>query len=141
MDAREAPFEIPLAGRPVSRCCVTFSFQIDFWQDKEGYTADLSVQIVIERPFKVYDADGEWQLDPENPMGLGRALGILHKTVDRAIALGSGELDIVFTDGSRLFVPSDSTYEAWDLATSKGITGLRLVSMPGGHLAVWNSPG
>jgi Family of unknown function (DUF6188) len=39
-----------------------------------------------------------------------------------------------FVGGNELRVPSSDDYEAWTLV---GPDGLRLVSMPGGELAIW----
>lgn len=48
----------------------------------------------------------------------------------------AGVLHVVFTDGRELVVPPSIDYEAWDVDTP-GREPSKVVSMPGGELAVW----
>ena len=48
----------------------------------------------------------------------------------------SGALTLGLDSGATLRVPSDSDYEAWNVA---GPGGYRVVSLPGGELAIWSA--
>jgi hypothetical protein len=68
------------------------------------------------------------------PTELGSALIVLRATVTRAAAYKDGHLAIVFGHGVWIRVPVSQTFEAWNVV---GPGGLRVVSLPGGDLAVW----
>jgi hypothetical protein len=66
---------------------------------------------------------------------LGPALGLFGLTTVSGTAYRDGSLELQFQDGTRLEVSPDTAgFEAWELAAS---TGLRIVSLPNGGLAVW----
>lgn len=123
------PIEIPLQGRSVSQCRVDFAFSLEFVEEGEHIT------IRIEESFRLKHGDQEWELDAEEDLeGLGKALTLFRKTVAQATAFQDGRLELRFTDGTELSVPPGVKYEAWGLA---GSSGRRLVSTPGGGLAIW----
>jgi hypothetical protein len=77
------------------------------------------------------------ELVPEgDPTELAPALRLVRLGVERAEAFKDGHMEIAFEDGSTLAVPADPDYEAW---TITGTNGARIVSTPGGELAVWQA--
>ena len=61
-------------------------------------------------------------------------LALMSRTVKRAEAFKNGSLLLVFNEGDVLAVDADPNYEPWNIA---GENGLRVVSVPGGDLAIW----
>lgn len=125
---------VPLAGGAVAQCRVDYAFTLIV----DG--ACGSFELRIEQPFELRGVDGRpallsWEGDPTV---LAPALAVLHAEVDVALAFKDGRLELRFGDGGSLRVPASEEFEAWTLV---GPLGLRLVSMPGGELAVWSSDG
>lgn len=127
----EDAWEIPLGGREVTQC------QIDYAVTLVLGDADGSFYVTIEQPFWLAASSerDEVMLVPEGPSeALGPALALLHESVARAVAYKDGRLEMDFVEGAKLRVPVGEKFEAWNLV---GPDGLRLVSLPGGELAVW----
>jgi Family of unknown function (DUF6188) len=119
---------LPLVGRAVTRCLVDHAFGLQFW------SPEAEIELRIEGPFTLREAGGEeLSLVPEETTSLGPALRLFRREVSSARAHKDGRLEVIFTDGSTLSVGPDQKYEAWELTGS----GQRLVSTPGGDLAVW----
>ena len=118
---------LPLSGRKVERLCLDFAVTLMFGGGFE---------LRIEQPFVLEAADGaDVLLVPQGDAErLAPVMGLVHREVTRADAFKRGHLEIVFFDGSKLGVPGDEGFEAWDFV---GPDGLRIVSLPGGDLAVW----
>ncbi|MFI5729649.1 DUF6188 family protein [Kribbella sp. NPDC051587] len=117
-------WELPMGGRVVEQCLVDHAFSL---------RCDEAHLIRIEGPMTYWDSNG-WphQVDPDSePVGMGVLLQLLRRTVVSAEAAGG--LQIEFDDQSRLQVEPDD-YEAWSYA---GPDGMRVVSLPGGDLAIW----
>jgi hypothetical protein len=96
---------------------------------------DAGFEIRIETDFSLRTPEGNFDLSPESSdMQTDRLQALLHQTVTSSIAEESGALSLDFSDGSRLHVGSHDSYEAWTVA---GPGGMKVVSMPGGELAVW----
>ncbi|MGL4832097.1 MAG: DUF6188 family protein [Propionibacteriaceae bacterium] len=91
----------------------------------------------IEGPFMFIDAAGcLHMITPEgNPRTLSPVLAIARTTLARASAFDDGRLELDFADGAGIRVGMDEDFEAWGMT---GPGGMKLVSMPGGKLAVWS---
>jgi hypothetical protein len=63
-------------------------------------------------------------------------LSISRRTVERMDAFNDGRLEIAIADGMVVRVESSEIYEAWEIS---GSGGFRIVSTPGGGLAVWKA--
>lgn len=121
---------VPMVGT-VTQCRLDYAFTLVIADDPEG-----SFEVRIEQPFVVTGSDGEVTLDAEgDPQQMAPALRVLRRTVEQAIAFKDGGLELTFDDGTVLRVAADEDYEAWNIA---GPGGLRVVSMPGGELAIWS---
>jgi uncharacterized protein DUF6188 len=95
----------------------------------EGYRVDA--ELVIETPFLLRDATGEWhELDPGTGVDLAPVLGLFTKTVTTVEIRGQGTLAIGFADGAELFVSPHSQFESWHLA-GHGVD--ETLVGPGGH--------
>lgn len=102
-----------------------------------GDSDDARFLIAIESPccFASVIQSIEILIAPDGPPEkIGPVLEVLHKCVERVDAFKDGSLEIDFVEGARLRVPVSSDFEAWSVV---GPFGLRLVSLPGGELAVW----
>lgn len=122
---------LPMTGRQVTQCCVDYAVTFRFSE------AGGSFDVRIGEPFVLRKAGDEHHLRPEDdPAGMGPALSLLHQTVTEAVAFKDGRLELRFSDGSAVKVPVGQDYEPWELV---GPGGVRVVSLPGGDLAVWRA--
>jgi hypothetical protein len=127
----DGSWRLPLVGLTVNQVCL-------------GYQVDLRIAealIQIEQPFTL-SGDHEADVDPQNAATLGPAIVMLRRVVSSAIAAADGSLVLDFEGGLHLTTPSSSEYEAWNAvgshaARSSRSDQWRVVSMPGGELAVW----
>ena len=98
------------------------------------------VELSIENAFNLTMPDGQhYGVAPDGDDGLGLApiLGLRRRRVSDGAAFKDGRLLLQVDDGSRIEIPADDHYGAWNLS---GPGGLMLVSIPVGDLAVW-TPG
>lgn len=121
-------WELPIGGEVVARCCVDRAFSIEFGRNTMKYA------LRMEGAFSISDGGEVKQLSAERPEALAPALLLFGKEVRSCHAAKRGSLDIAFTDGVRLRVEPDESFEAWEMS---GVDGLRMVSGPGGALSVW----
>jgi hypothetical protein len=122
--------ELPLRGTTVTRCLIDAAFGLEFYVDRES-----SSTVRIEGSFSLHEGGEQLQFSPENTMGLGRALILLGKKVQSAVAKKGGSLELRFEGGHVIVVPPDPHYEAWTFA---GPRGMLVVSTPSGGLAIWS---
>ncbi|MET3425497.1 hypothetical protein BJ973_004709 [Actinoplanes tereljensis] len=90
-------------------------------------------QIVIETPALLVSPDGPFAVLPGVTSSDALAT-LLGDAVTSARARETGELEITFASGARLLVGADDDYESWAVI---GPTGLLIVCLAGGELAVW----
>jgi hypothetical protein len=121
---------LPLSGCAVGQCCVDWAVTLRLDHPHGAF------ELRVEESFTYVTPRGvEAQMRPEeDPTGLGPVLAVVHTSVERATAFRDGRLEMSFVDGSRLEVPRSDECEPWALA---GPDGLRVVSVPGGDLAIW----
>jgi hypothetical protein len=125
-----ARYVVPLQRCSVTQCRLDYGFVLIINGDD-----DDAFELRIERPFVIALAGLEVRLDPQgDPTALAPALSLLHADVVDATAFEDGRLVVRFAGGNELRVPASSDYEAWTFA---GPYGLRLVSIPGGALGIW----
>lgn len=121
---------LPLSGCAVGQCCIDWAVTLRLDHPRGAF------ELRIEESFLFAPAGGEEvQLQPEDdPIGLGPLLAVTRTTVEHAAAFSDGRLEMSFADGSTLTVQGSQEYEPWGLV---GPAGLRVVSVPGGELAIW----
>ncbi len=123
---------IPLGGKTVTQIRIDYAFSLIIWESR-----DLDFAVRIEGRFIFQVGNEEYALDAEEGAHtLCPALAIFGKTIQSALAHKDGTLELTFSDDSRVLVPPDPQYEAWEVS---GPGGMLLVSLPGGSLAVWSS--
>ncbi|MBF9072844.1 DUF6188 family protein [Streptacidiphilus fuscans] len=66
------------------------------------------------------------------------AIGLFGAKVLSAVAFKTGSMRLVFDNGCHLNSRADPSFEAWEVL---GPGGWRIISMPGGKLAVWSGRG
>lgn len=93
--------------------------------------------IVIESPFNVESHGTNVSLSPEEDAdeAFQPIRQLVGRMVEEATADDAGALHVRFSDGTRLEVPPDEAYEAWNVS---GPNGALVVCTPGGKLAVWS---
>jgi Family of unknown function (DUF6188) len=125
---------LPLARHQVTQCRMDRALTLLLGN------AVPELEIRIEEPFTLCSGTGEeLRVDPEGDPGtMCHALDLLHREAQSGTAFADGRLELTFAGGRRLQVPSSEDYEAWTVVAADG---LRLVSMPGGELAVWEPEG
>jgi RimJ/RimL family protein N-acetyltransferase len=124
-------WEIAAPALAVTQC------RVDYAVDFVLADADAAFLVRIEQPFVLTDADGRERLiDPERrPPETAPVLALLDRPVLRVAAFADGRLELGFAGAARVEVAAGTDHESWQLS---GPDGLRLVSMPGGELAVWS---
>lgn len=124
-------YELPRHGDAVGRCCWDYQFRIQLLQSDDKLEVEIGGRFLLKR------GDQLTEFDAQQPEGLGPALTLMGKEIDVIRAFKDGSLEISFEDGVVLTAPPDPDYEAWLLVSH---TGLMIVSIPGGDLAVWLDP-
>ena len=125
---------LPLKGRSVTQCCIDYAFTIYLVE------RDATFSLRIEQLFVLHQANADAvTLHPgENAVALAPSLAMFGLTVERGVAYKDGRLEVCFTDGSSIRVDACHDFEPWEYA---GPAGSRVVSMPGGNLAIWLAEG
>lgn len=123
--------QLPMAGQEVSRVCFDWAITLEFL---DGFP---ETSIRIGGKIRLQVGTEEVEIDPEVSASAGRAVVLVRKRAAAGIALRDGTLRIVFSDGTKIAASPSSPYEAWELSASNG---LKLVCLPSGGLAVWDSP-
>jgi Family of unknown function (DUF6188) len=123
---------LPLAGQEVTRCCVDYA--------AVSLLSSAGIEVYIEGRFIYREPSGrEHVLAPVgDSMALAPILRVRFRIFREVIALKDGRLNILFDDGSQLSVPADDHFEPWTIAGPGGVHGLKVVSVPGGDLAIWS---
>jgi hypothetical protein len=123
-------WDISIVGATVDQCCFDYAVVLRF------SVAPGTWELRIETPLVMKDANGrEHLVPPEEATRLGLVLETLHLGVVEATAFKDGALALRLENGVRVDVAPDEQFEAWGLV---GPGGSRLVSLPGGGLAVWS---
>ena len=125
---------LPLEGREVTQCRVDLAMTFLLGDSDDPCYLTIEQLFRLRMPGKL-----ELVIVLDGPAeALGPALALLRRSVSQAIAHKNGDLEIEFADGIGLFVPATARFEAWNLV---GPEGMRIVSLPGGELAVWAAEG
>jgi hypothetical protein len=124
---------LPIAGHSITRCCIDHDDAIEL-----SVSGDPGASIRISGSFDIHTGDGRvWSLHPsDDARALAPALILIGLTVNRANAYKNGTLDMIFSDGSRVYVAPDADFEAWEFS---GEQGTKAVSLPGGEVAIWSA--
>lgn len=120
---------LPIAGRTVDEVAYSRGgLWLRFWMPGDEYGLHL------EGPFQLVGSGGVTrELDPRAPDVIWFSL--VGRKVLQAQATVEGSLQIRFSDGTQLTVPS-YRYEAWQL---EGSNGELFVSVAGGGIGVWSA--
>ncbi|HWF52192.1 MAG TPA: DUF6188 family protein [Solirubrobacteraceae bacterium] len=131
-----ARYVVPLQRCSVTQCRLDYGFVLIInGEDDDAF------ELRIEQPFVLALAVAglEVRLDPQgDPTALAPALSLLHADLVDATAFEDGRLVVRFAGGNELRVSSSGDYQAWTFA---GPYGLRVVSIPGGELRIWQPDG
>jgi uncharacterized protein DUF6188 len=119
--------ELELDGQTVIRVCFDYGISL---QTDNGFEIRIEADYVA-RPLSdpVGDQPGRISQDP------GAILAVRNQIISVATVADSGTLSLTFSNGTVLSVEPHEMYEAW---TVTGPRGMKMVSMPGGELAVWS---
>ena len=121
---------LPVAGQQVTRCTVDYAAL--------GLLLINGVNLNIEGELTYRGPAGvEYTVDIEaEPASAAPLLSLLRKNVRAGKAFKDGRLEVHFEGGESIHVPADQKFEAWEVI---GPRGFRIVSMPGGELAIWHN--
>jgi len=124
-------WELPVTGQSITRLCID--------NQELRLLCENSIEIKIGEPFTLLTSDQQSHLlDPGgDAMSLAPALRIMRQVLQEGTAFHDGRLELTFRDASRISVPVGNEFEAWGLTGPGGIDGLKIVSLPGGELAIW----
>lgn len=123
---------VQLRGAKITACCFAFEVELHLTLEDRLWTLQLAQPFVVVAPSGLEDV-----VVPEGePARLAPALRLVHQFVTDVFASKDGALELRCRDGTRLQVPAGEAFEAW---TMTGPDGVRLVSLPGGQLAIWGS--
>jgi hypothetical protein len=121
-------WEVPIAGWDVSLTTKDYSVSYVFTH------IDSAVELSIESEYILTDINGNVRI-------LGTIPDTSLKKVDpglvveRMTVFDMGNIEVNLSDGSVLQVASNENYEAWQIVESNG---MKIVSLPGGKLSIWN---
>jgi Family of unknown function (DUF6188) len=123
---------LPVAGQLVTRVCLD--------NEEIGVLCLNQIEISISEPFVLTGRDGvRHLLDPAaGGPGLAPVLRIMRQVISAGTAFDDGRLEISFDGGDSIRVPCGPDFEAWTIAGPGGPDGLKIVSLPGGELAIWD---
>jgi hypothetical protein len=127
-------YVLPLGERRVSRIYIDFAFGIFFWEPGPGIEIRIGGRIRLR-----HGSEKEVIANPADPASLCPLLSLFGLSVANAYALKDGTLKVEFKENIVLQIDPDDKYEAWELASSEGLNGLKLVSLPGGRVAFWQN--
>ena len=118
---------LPFIGEEITRVSFDYAVSLLFLN---------GIELRIEAPFSIYDADAVVTVDPEGePLLAGVALRLSRRVVQDAAVTVTGVLEIAVSGDLVVRVPPSKKYESWDMS---GPHGVMVVSIPGGELAVWS---
>ncbi|MGW0356281.1 DUF6188 family protein [Nocardia nova] len=119
------------AGQAISDVLVGFMVTV-----RIGESSEFELQ--IEGDIELRLGSGPvYRVDSENYEKRRKEIeSLVGAVVVSARADESGALTLELDSGTSLRVPPDDDYEAWSIA---GPGGYRVVSLPGGELAVWSA--
>lgn len=121
--------DLGLNGQSVMYCHVDYTFMVAF---------DDETTVTVESDFVYRSADGiEHAVRPgDDPASCGAALAITRLAARRGTGFEDGRLELELDDGSMILAPGADGYESWNIA---GPDGFKVVSIPGGELAIWRA--
>ncbi|MFE0511067.1 DUF6188 family protein [Streptomyces sp. NPDC058964] len=138
MSTEEGPVEhvdrwnLSLQGMPVTRISTEIRLVLSLHSDWE-----IAVEAPVRLSHGPVHVGPSVLLNPETE-SIAPALELLGARVLSAVAFKSGTLRLVFDTGHHLTCSPDPSFEAWQVM---GPAGWRIVSLPGGGLAVWTDSG
>lgn len=120
--------ELELHGQTLSK--MEYDYTVALYTDA-GY------EIRIEEDYTLITSQEEYTYSPEPSTEHTGPLDILsEQTITTATADENGTLTLTVADGTLLNVFASADFEAWTLA---GPGGRKVVCLPGGELATWNT--
>ena len=119
---------LPLEGRQITQLRFDFAFGMEISDECGQFSIRINTAFTLTSPM------GSTDYDPEQIHTCGQALRLFNARVTSAKAYNSGRLEITLSDGMFLRVDSNPQFEAWEAV---GSDGMRVVSVPGGELAIW----
>ncbi len=128
--------DLSLNGFTVSQCIIDRAFTLRMLRPLQSDPNQEGNSLRIEAPFDfemegvTHHCDLEHDLQTACP-----ALALLWRVVEAAHVNGQGGLQITFSGGVVIRVPSDPNFEAWTLNSSNGL----IVSGPGGEISTFSS--
>src|SRR5689334_23008067 len=89
-----------LSGYAVTYLHIDYRFTFDSWKPSDDY-----FHLTINTPFMLRYMEKTLTCDPENVESVKEALYILHKPLFELTAYRTGNLQVIFSDGTELYIP------------------------------------
>lgn len=123
--------QLPIVGQPISS--VTLGFSATF---RIGSPDEFELQ--VEGELTLRTPSGETLRAPSNNYAdiASDLESLIGSTVTKADASEASGLNLEFDSSAAIHVPIDQSYEAWGIV---GRSGYRVISTPGGELAIWSA--
>ncbi|MFC8662508.1 DUF6188 family protein [Streptomyces sp. NPDC057199] len=120
-----------LIGAVVERTAFDHQVRLSLRTSVEGEGHAVDAELIVETPFLLRDAGGEWhELKPGTGVHLAPVLDLFGQLITAVDVQGRGTLTIDFHDGAGLRVDPDPQFESWHLI-GHGITPVTVG--PGGE--------
>lgn len=113
---------------PLMQIVIGKNLRLDFSQGEEVYHVAFAACHIIGPFTEAVVSINDLKTIPD-------LLQLINMPILQISAFKTGDLEIQLDEGICLFVTYSEEIEAWELHSS---AGKRVVSMPGGQLAVWN---
>jgi hypothetical protein len=111
------------------RCSVDQALTLHFAKDDISATIRLEGTLVLTAP------NSRFEVAPEDRRTLLPVLQLIGRTLTAIECSQDGNLYLSLGEDVTIVAKADQDYEAWELQADNG---LRIVSMPGGGLSLWD---
>ncbi|MBI4865386.1 MAG: hypothetical protein HY816_00400 [Candidatus Wallbacteria bacterium] len=119
---------LPLEGWAVERCAISEGFLVEL---KSGRQRG---RLTVQGTFILKAGKGRSTMHHSPPSSMAPALALLGKTVESAVAMKDGRLELKLSGATSISVKPDRSSEAWIVTVGDQ---LAVVCEPGGRVAVW----
>ncbi|MCQ3928877.1 MAG: hypothetical protein DPW16_00330 [Chloroflexi bacterium] len=135
----EKYWELPIGDKEVTRLIIDYGFALEIAHP------DYNLEIRLIEDFVLSENGQEAVLSIDNPLSLAPGLALLKRPIASIKMTKTGLLEILFSDQTQISVKPNNQHEAWHIVGGPslhhdggpGLSGLQIICMPGGALAIW----
>jgi hypothetical protein len=126
----ESYWALPLSGFRVIQLRLDYAFGMEIGDVDSVFSLRLNIT------FELKDSEGVANYSVERLAEIGPALRLFNSEIVDAKAFKNGRLEVTFSTNTTLSLEPDHQFEAWEVVSNRN--GMRVVSTPGGELAIWS---